>query len=73
LPPVASPGLRWAVVAGPLAFIGVGLLGFPLAGDFLAYPPAIAKPLILLIEAAMTLSVAAALAMLVAGPPERQP
>jgi len=73
LPPVSSPALRWAVVAGPLAFIGVGMLGFPLAGDFLAYPSAIAKPLILLIEAAMTLSVAAALALLVAGPPERQP
>ncbi len=72
LPAVSSRGLRWAVVAGPLAFIAVGLLGFPLAGDFLAYPPAIAKPLILLIEAAMTLSVAAALALLVAGPPERQ-
>lgn len=73
LPPVSSPALRWAVVAGPLAFIGVGILGFPFAGDFLAYPPGIAKPLILLIEAAMTLSVAAALALLVAGPPERQP
>ncbi len=72
LPAVSSRGLRWAVVAGPLAFIAVGLLGFPLAGDFLAYPPAIAKPLILLIEAAMTLSVAAAIALLVAGPPERR-
>lgn len=72
LPSVARPGLRWAVVAGPLAFIGVGLLGFVVAGDFLAYPPAIAKPLILLIEAAMTLSVAAGLALLVAGPPERE-
>ena len=71
LPPVASRGLRWAVVAGPLAFIGVGLLGFVLADGFLAYPPGFAKPLILVIEAAMTLSVAAALVLMVAGPPER--
>jgi hypothetical protein len=41
------------------------------ADGFLAYPPAFAKPLIVLIEAAMTLSVAAALALLIAGPPER--
>ncbi len=71
LPPVASRGLRWAVVAGPLAFIGVGLLGFVIADGFLAYPPGFAKPLILVIEAAMTLSVAAALVLMVAGPPER--
>ena len=71
LPPVASRGLRWVVVAGPLAFIGVGLLGFVIADGFLAYPPGFAKPLILVIEAAMTLSVAAALVLMVAGPPER--
>lgn len=71
MPPVTQRWLRWLVVAGPLTFIGVGLLGFWVAGDFLAYPPAAAKPLILLIEAAMTLSVAATLALLVAGPPER--
>ncbi|MBX9752743.1 MAG: DUF4040 domain-containing protein [Roseococcus sp.] len=73
LPPVASRGLRWAVVAGPLAFIGVGMLGFVIADGFLSYPPGFAKPLILLIEAAMTLSVAAALVLMVAGPPERAP
>ena len=72
LPAMSSARLRWAVVAGPLAFIAVGLLGFPLTGDFLAYPPVLARPLILLVEAAMTLSVAAALALLVAGPPERR-
>lgn len=72
-PPVASRGLRWAVVAGPLAFIGVGMLGFVVADGFLSYPPGFAKPLILVIEAAMTLSVAAALVLMVAGPPERAP
>jgi hypothetical protein len=42
------------------------------ADGFLAYPPGFAKPLILVIETAMTLSVAAALACLIAGPPERR-
>ena len=63
--------LRWAVVAGPLTFLAVGMLGFVWAGGFLAYPPGFAKPLILTIEAAMTISVGAGLALLVAGPPER--
>lgn len=69
-PAVSRAWLRWAVVAGPLTFIAVGLLGFVVAEGFLAYPPAFAKPLILLIEVAMTVSVAASLALLVAGPPE---
>lgn len=72
LPAISSPQLRWAVVAGPLTLIAVGLLGFPLAGDFLAYPPALATPLILLIDAAMTLSMAAAVTLLAAGPPEHR-
>lgn len=71
MPSVTSAALRWAVVAGPLTFLAVGLLGFVWAGGFLAYPPAIAKSLILTIEAAMTISVGAGLALLVAGPPER--
>jgi multisubunit Na+/H+ antiporter MnhB subunit len=71
MPNVTSAALRWAVVAGPLTFLAVGLLGFVWAGGFLAYPPAFAKPLILTIEAAMTISVGAGLALLVAGPPER--
>lgn len=70
MPAVSHAGLRWAVVAGPMTFIAIGLLGFVVAGDFLAYPPAFAKPLILTIEIAMTVSVAAGLALLVAGPPE---
>ncbi len=69
-PRVDTPWLRWAVVAGPLTFLLVGLLGFVVADGFLAYPAGFAKPLILLIEVAMTLSVAAGIALLVAGPPE---
>ena len=41
------------------------------AGAFLAYPVAIAKRLILLIEVPMLLTIALALGLLVAGPPER--
>jgi multisubunit Na+/H+ antiporter MnhB subunit len=70
-PSVTDRRVRLMLVAGPLTFLLVGLAGFGLAGGFLAYPPGLAKPLILVIEAAMTLSVAAALALLVAGPPER--
>lgn len=72
-PSVADRRVRLMLVAGPLVFVLVGLAGFGIADGFLAYPPALAKPLILVIEAAMTLSVAAALALLIAGPPERPP
>ncbi|MCB4824793.1 MnhB domain-containing protein [Roseicella aerolata] len=70
-PAIASRPVRLALVAGPAAFLLAGLAGMALAEGFLAWPPAFARPLILLVEAAMTLSVAAALALLVAGPPER--
>lgn len=71
-PSVSSFALRLMLVIGPLTFLGVGLAGFVMADGFLAYPPGFAKPLILWIETAMTLSVAAALACLIAGPPERR-
>jgi multisubunit Na+/H+ antiporter MnhB subunit len=70
-PAVSSRRLRFALVGGPLVFIAVGLAGFGLAGHFLAYPEAWAKPLIIAIEIALTLSIAATLGLLVAGPPER--
>jgi hypothetical protein len=44
-----------------------------MAGAFLAYPMPYAKLLILAIEIPVTLSIAATLALLVAGPPERAP
>jgi multisubunit Na+/H+ antiporter MnhB subunit len=71
-PSVSSFALRLMLVIGPLTFLGVGLAGFVMADGFLSYPPGFAKPLILWIETAMTLSVAAALACLIAGPPERR-
>jgi len=72
-PPISRRWLRLAVIAGPATFLAIGIAGFWMADGFLAYPAALAKPLILVIEAAMTLSVAATLALLVAGPPDRRP
>lgn len=43
------------------------------ADSFLAYPPGISKPLIIVVEATLTLSIGVTLALLVAGPPERLP
>ncbi len=71
-PSISDIRLRLAIAAGPLVFLMVGLAGFAVAEGFLAYPPGYAKTLILLIETAMTLSVAAAMACMIAGPPERR-
>lgn len=73
VPAVASRGLRLAITGGPLLFLAVGLAGWVFVGDFLGYPPEWSKPLILAIEAALTLSIAVALGMMVAGPPQRPP
>jgi multisubunit Na+/H+ antiporter MnhB subunit len=70
-PAISRPWLRLALVAGPAVFLIVGTAGFGLAGAFLAFPVGYAKPLILTIEAGLTLSIAATLGLLVAGPPER--
>ncbi|SHG02419.1 Uncharacterized MnhB-related membrane protein [Kaistia soli DSM 19436] len=72
-PPIGRWRLRLLLAAGPIVFVAVGVAGIPLAGSFLAYPEALAKPLILLIEVALTLSIAATLGLLVAGPPETAP
>lgn len=63
--------LRLLVILGPALFLGIGLLGFVLAGSFLAYPPGHAKPLIIIAEAALTVSIGVTLGLLAAGPPER--
>jgi multisubunit Na+/H+ antiporter MnhB subunit len=68
-PRVTSRLLRWLVVAGSLLFVAIGLAGLWWADAFLAYPDGLAKPLILAIEVGLTLSVAAILGLLVAGPP----
>ena len=71
-PPVGSRWLRLALLAGPVVFLIVGLGGLGLGDAFLAYPVAYAKPLILAIEFAMTLTIGATLGLLLAGPPERR-
>jgi multisubunit Na+/H+ antiporter MnhB subunit len=72
-PATSRSWLRLVLVAGPAVFFAIGLAGFAIAGGFLAYPASYAKLLILTIEIPVTLSIAAMLALLVAGPPEREP
>jgi multisubunit Na+/H+ antiporter MnhB subunit len=72
-PPVSRRWLRLALIAGPAVFLVIGVVGFAIPGSFLGYPADWAKPLILFIEAFMTLSIAATLPMLVIGPPNRPP
>lgn len=69
-PSTGNTWLRIGLVFGPSVFLTVGLAGLVLANAFLAYPPGYAKPLIVAIEVALTISIAAALAMLAAGPPK---
>jgi multisubunit Na+/H+ antiporter MnhB subunit len=70
VPQTQSLILRLLLVGGPMVFLVIGFLGIA-AGAFLAYPPAIAKPLIVIIETALILSIAVTLGMLVVGPPKR--
>jgi multisubunit Na+/H+ antiporter MnhB subunit len=70
-PPVSNRWLRLALIAGPGLFLVVGLGGLCFGLAFLAYPLAYAKPLILGIEVAMTLTIAVTLGLLLAGAPER--
>jgi multisubunit Na+/H+ antiporter MnhB subunit len=71
-PPVESRWLRLALLAGPVVFLIVGLGGLWLGEAFLSYPAAYAKPLILAIEFAMTMTIGATLGLLLAGPPKRR-
>jgi multisubunit Na+/H+ antiporter MnhB subunit len=65
--------LRLALIAGPVVFLAAGVAGVAVAGGFFAYPSGLAKPIILFIETFMTFTIAVTLAMLVAGPPRREP
>jgi len=77
----ALPALLWSfwplrllVLIGLLLFIGVAAACAWFGAGWLHYPAGWAKPLILLIEAAATLSIAASLSLLVIGDePEPQP
>jgi hypothetical protein len=61
--------LRIALVFGIAVFLVIGLVGLAAGSGFLTYPSNFAKPVIVLIEIAMTLSIGVTLAMLVVGPP----
>lgn len=72
-PVTASRWVRISVLAGPLVFTLMGLAGLGWAGAFLAYPVAWTKPLVLAVEFASVLSVAASLALMVLGPARLRP
>ncbi|KAA6186694.1 DUF4040 domain-containing protein [Thiohalocapsa marina] len=61
--------VRVLAVLGPLVFFVIGLGGLWLAGDFLAYPEGLEKPLIIIIEVVLMLSVAVMLGLILAGLP----
>jgi multisubunit Na+/H+ antiporter MnhB subunit len=71
VPSISQPWLRLLLVVGPVIFLAIGLAGMVLANAFLAYPSGYAKPLIVAVEVALTLSIGVALGLLAAGPPER--
>ena len=73
LPPVSQTWLRVLLVAGPLVFIVIGFAGLVTAEAVFAYPNGYAKPLILAIEIALMPTLVLALALLVAGAPQRMP
>jgi len=66
-PKLAGLPLRFTLVAGMLVFVIVGLASMLLVGNFLQYPPEFSAVLILLIEAAATLSIGVTLAALFLG------
>jgi len=70
-PPISRGWLRWLLVAGPLAFIAVGVLGAVTAGAFLSYPQGHAKTLILVIEFALMPTLTLVLGLMLLGAPLR--
>jgi multisubunit Na+/H+ antiporter MnhB subunit len=70
-PPISRRWLRGLLVAGPLAFIGIGVVGAVHAGAFLAYPEGFAKPLILVIEFALMPTLTLILGLMLLGAPQR--
>jgi multisubunit Na+/H+ antiporter MnhB subunit len=71
VPAISRLWMRLLLVTGPVVFLVIGLAGFVLADAFLAYPAGYAKPLIIAVEATLTLSIGVTLGLLAAGPPER--
>ncbi len=72
IPAASSWRLRLLLIAGPSTFLAIGAAGVVFTGNFLGYPAGFAKAMILCIEIPLTASLAAVLALLIAGPPERE-
>ena len=70
-PATGLVALRLVIVAGPVIFLAIGFAGFAWADGFLSYPAGYAKPLIVIAEAALTLSIGVTLGLLALGPPAR--
>jgi multisubunit Na+/H+ antiporter MnhB subunit len=70
-PRLSSLPVRALIILGPLVFLVAGLTGMLLDAP-LSYPEGQAKPVILVIEYALTISIAATLALLIAGPARRR-
>jgi multisubunit Na+/H+ antiporter MnhB subunit len=72
MPAIDDRWLRFWLIAGPAAFVLVGLAGLAVGGGFLSYPEPFAKPIILGIELLKIVTVAVTLALIVVGPPQRR-
>ena len=72
-PATCALWLRLVLILGFVVFLGAGLYGMVGADAFLAWPPEAAKAFVLTIEIMLTVSIAATLALLCAGVPERAP
>ena len=70
-PPISRTWLRTLLVAGPLAFIAIGVVGVVTADAFLAYPEGSAKLLILAIEFALMPTLTLILGLMLVGAPRR--
>lgn len=68
-PDVDDPRIRATMVGGLVAFLLLASLPMILGLAFLQYPPGLAGPLIVAIEAVLTISIAACLVELVSGVP----
>jgi multisubunit Na+/H+ antiporter MnhB subunit len=71
-PSIGRRWLRAVVVVGPIVFMASGFAGFVFAGGFLAYPTQFTKPIIVVIEVMLMVSIASMLGLLVVGPPRRR-
>lgn len=72
-PPLAARGLRAALVIGPALFLLAGFAGWAAGEGFLGYREGYAKPIIVVVELALALSIAAIVALMIAGPAARAP